>query len=499
MAHFNWAMLTRQKGAPLMGIHFTPHNAVLADVIPFFWEGTYHLFYLKGPGDQTGWPRWQTPWAHLVSTDLIHWREIEIAIPRGLGDAPDGGACFTGSVCEHAGTFHIFYVGYHPGHPDGREQIMHAVSPDLIHWSKVPGPTFRPDPRWYEPGNDWRDPFVFRRPQGDFGMLITASLARPVGILNRGCIGLATSPDLYRWTAQPPFYAPDTYGNMECSDLFELDGRWYLIFSSGYTEYRLAEQMAGPYRAPRRPVFDDGGFYFYAAKTLWDGRRRLLFGWAGDTEGGKDSASPRWGGTLCTPRELVADADGELMTRCPSEVLAAFARPVLGRHNLDHGKVWAGQWSIADDRVRGERLDGWGVQTWPISTETCCVQVTVMPHTPYGRCGLLLRAAADLSAYYAVVVDPGRGELIIERMVPHLSPMGGAWPSQPKVLGRRPIAIEVGHPLLCQAIVSDGLLEVFTGQREVLTVRLCDLADGQFGLFAQEGRADFANLTVSAL
>jgi len=61
------------------------------------------------------------------------------------------------------------------------------------------------------------------------------------------------------------------------------------------------------------------------------------------------------------------------------------------------------------------------------------------------------------------------------------------------------VAQDVILRYICQAIVSDGLLEVFTGQREVLTVRLCDLADGQFGLFAQECRADFANLTVNAL
>jgi beta-fructofuranosidase len=483
-----------------MGIHFSPQNAILADVIPFFWDGVYHLFYLKGADEHMGWPRWQTSWGHLISPNLVDWEEVGIAIPRGCGNDPDGGACFTGSVIEYQGTFHIFYTGYYPGHPGGREQIMHATSGDLIHWKKDPrNPLLLPDSRWYKTHEDWRDPFVFRRTQGDFGMLITASLARPVGLLHRGCIGLAISKNLIDWEPQPPFYTPATHCAMECPDLFEMNGYWYLLFSCGQTEYRLANQIEGPYRVPRRPILDGGGFYFYAAKTAYDGKRRLLFGWAGDTEGGKDSSSPRWGGTLCTPRELLANADGELMVRCPAEVLAAFSRSLLDQGMYNAGKTRVGNWRIEGNRIHGSRLDGWAVHTWSIPTLTCCVQVTVVVHADYGRCGFLLRASEDLSAYYAIVLDPGRGELSIERMIPHLSPMGGAWPSQPKVLAARPVTIRPGRPIDCQVLLSDGILEVFTNRCEVLTARLCDLTDGHFGLFVQECSADFDRLVVTTL
>ena len=46
-------------------LHFRPEGMKAGDVIPFFWKGSYHLFYLKGPD-----------WGHIVSQDLLHWQEL---------------------------------------------------------------------------------------------------------------------------------------------------------------------------------------------------------------------------------------------------------------------------------------------------------------------------------------------------------------------------------------------------------------------------------------
>ena len=70
---------------------------------------------------------------------------------------------FTGSVVEGLGRFHIFYTGDNGANPRGTEFIMHATSPDLIHWTKHPEDMIAPDGIHYKNARsrDFRDPYVF--------------------------------------------------------------------------------------------------------------------------------------------------------------------------------------------------------------------------------------------------------------------------------------------------------------------------------------------------
>ncbi|MCB9785043.1 MAG: family 43 glycosylhydrolase, partial [Candidatus Omnitrophica bacterium] len=107
-------------------LHFQPEETVLGDVIPFFWEGIYHIFYLRGSG-----------WGHISSKDLVHWEELPNAIESGQeADAPDRENCWTGSIVEHGGVFHLFYTGKNSRDPKGDQKVMHATSHDLITWIK---------------------------------------------------------------------------------------------------------------------------------------------------------------------------------------------------------------------------------------------------------------------------------------------------------------------------------------------------------------------------
>src|ERR1700683_665391 len=57
---------------------------------PIFLDGQYHLFFQFNPfGDQWG----HMSWGHAVSTNLLDWQELPVAIPE-----KDGEMAFTGSV-----------------------------------------------------------------------------------------------------------------------------------------------------------------------------------------------------------------------------------------------------------------------------------------------------------------------------------------------------------------------------------------------------------------
>jgi beta-fructofuranosidase len=66
-------------------LFYRPQNAFLADVIPFYWQGEYHLFYLKdwrNPAEHGE----GTPWYHLVTRDFVTFNDLGEALPRGTKD-----------------------------------------------------------------------------------------------------------------------------------------------------------------------------------------------------------------------------------------------------------------------------------------------------------------------------------------------------------------------------------------------------------------------------
>jgi sucrose-6-phosphate hydrolase SacC (GH32 family) len=71
--------------------HFSPQKHWTNDPNGLvFFEGEYHLFFQYNPfGDQWG----HMSWGHAVSRDLLHWKELPVAIPE-----EHGVMIFTGST-----------------------------------------------------------------------------------------------------------------------------------------------------------------------------------------------------------------------------------------------------------------------------------------------------------------------------------------------------------------------------------------------------------------
>jgi len=465
-----------------MPIFYRPQEGVAADFIPFYWDGRYHLFYLRdyrdkakhGPG---------TPWFHLVTDDFVQFHDLGEALARGPAHAQDLWV-FTGSVIEHTGIFHIFYTGHNSNfRGTGRpvEAIMHATSPDLLRWTKDAGFLFCA-PEGYEK-DDWRDPFVFWNEEAEeFWMLIAARKDHGPS-RNRGCVALAASKDLKTWHVRQPFWAPDLYHTHECPDVFRMGQWWYLVYSTFserfVTHYRMSRSPDGPWLAPANDTFD--GRAYYAAKTAGDSERRFAFGWLATRSEDTDAGAWQWGGNLIV-HELVQQPDGTLAVHAPETVLAQFHRPF----RLAPRPV-LGEWSIVGDRISASSIGRFSALTLGEMPRECLVEASMTYSAGTAACGVLLRAQEGLEGYYQVRLEPARGRLVLDR-----------WPrpgDEPFMI-ERPLETSPGRAVKLRVIADGTCLVVYADDHVALSSRMYDHRSGALGLFVTEGEATFSDIFV---
>jgi beta-fructofuranosidase len=285
-----------------------PGDFFVGDCMPFYHDGTFHLYYLldenhhQGKGGLGG-----HQWAHASTRDLVHWEHHPLAL--AIEHEWEASIC-TGSVFYDCGVFYAYYA---TRYPDWSEHLSMATSADGIHFAKSePNPFASPEPP-YRPG-PFRDPIVFRdAASGTYHLLATAELAGYPLPGRGGCLAHFTGGPR-EWRQEGPFYIPGYAGHQpECADYFEWHGWYYLIFSHlGVAHYRMARGPFGSWECPAVDTFDAG--HAVVMKTAaFTGDRRL---------GVAFLASPpphRYAGNAVF-RELIQHADGTLGTRFPSEM-----------------------------------------------------------------------------------------------------------------------------------------------------------------------------------
>src|SRR5438552_1232240 len=74
------------------------------------WKGQYHLFYQYNP---YGSFHAQIHWGHAVSSDLVHWTDLPIALTP-TPERADTEGCWTGCAIDNNGTPTLLYSGVHP-------------------------------------------------------------------------------------------------------------------------------------------------------------------------------------------------------------------------------------------------------------------------------------------------------------------------------------------------------------------------------------------------
>jgi len=463
-------------------MHFKPADGHVGDVIPFYWNREYHAFYLKRQEQRDLY------WAHAVSNDLVHWKELPTAIDLGGPEDPDAKGCWTGSVIEHEGTFHLFYTGHNLNRAKYPPQtVCHATSLDLIRWEKDSlNPVVVPDPSWYE-NDDWRDPFVFWNDEEECYWMLIAARVEDAATPRRGCIAVAKSKNLKDWKVHPPLWAPYLVYAPECPDLFRIGTLWYLVYSNMETRYRRAESLEGPWL--RFPVesFDD--IRFYAAKTLSDGKRRFLLGWIPSQEGESDEGRWEWGGHMALPREIVVQPDRSLGVQCPKEVRGSFREVLIKPGTTVEYEAGTGTWSIENVGLVGGMKDGSAFVGLRRVPSDYFLEATVTLDSSAASAGFMIRMSDRLENGYTLTLEPSAHRAAFRYW--------RTW-GEPQPHVERPLDIRPGQPLECRMIVEGTVFEAFFDDKIAMSARMYNHREGGLFLFVQNGQARFDNLFLAS-
>ena len=314
--------------------HFTPsHNFMNDPNGMVFYKGEYHLFYQYNPEGRV-WGHMS--WGHAISTDMVHWQHLPVAIPEDpkymaySGSAVvdwnnSSGLCKNPDPADHSCLIAIYAAAYkdrqkqHIAYSNdrGRTWTNYASNPVI----DVDAEDFR-DPKvfWYEPQKKW---------------VLVAVLA------DRRKALFFDSTDLKHWNKLSEFGpAGDDAGQWECPDLLELpvegtkETRWVLIINrnpgapAGGTGVRyLVGQFDGKQFTEGESVgskfWADYGKDFYATNSFNDmpqgDPRKIWIGWTSNWLYAKDEPTVLWRGAQSIPRTLaVRQVGGQmLMVQAP--------------------------------------------------------------------------------------------------------------------------------------------------------------------------------------
>lgn len=466
-------------------LHFTPTRHWINDPNGLVWfDGEYHLFYQHNPfGIEWG----HMSWGHAVSTDLLHWQELPVAIAED-----ERVSIYSGSVVvDHANTSGFGsgrtppLVAIYTGclrRPEGGQAQELAYSLDRGRsWTKYPG-----NPVLDLGLRDFRDPKVFwHEPTARWVMVVVLPDARTAQFYG--------SPNLRQWALLSAFAAPfEGDGIWECPDLIEFNvpgegRRWMLkvdVFGghpSGGTGARLffgefdgTHFHAEPEGAPQ---WADFGADFYAALSwahLPPGHPPTWLAWMNCHRYAKHLPTEPWRGAMTLPRELaLRRVAGRLqLLQQPVARLQALRRPGVHR---PAGALQAGQ-----------------VLALPL--HATAYEVAFSIEAASGECGLQVHAGGG--CHVAVGFDAVRNTLFIDRGAGGFCPAGDALYARRHELPCAPPA--PGAPLRLRVLVDACSIEVFAGEGELCLTDQNFPPPGAQGLhgYALGGPAMFGELNA---
>jgi fructan beta-fructosidase len=297
-------------------LHFSPKQHWTNDPNGMiYFDHTYHLFYQYYPNAIVWGPM---HWGHAVSKDLIHWKELPIALyPDSLGYIFSGSAVVdSGNTSGFGKNGRIPLVAIFTHHdPKGEKAGKNNYQNQSLAYSLDGGYTwtkYSGNPVLKNPGiKDFRDPKVMWYGKEKKWIMTLATKDR---------ITFYSSPDLKKWKKESEFgTAIGAHGGVwECPDLFslKLNGKtyWVLIVNinpggpngGSATQYFIGQFDGRKFTpAETKTKWLDYGPDEYAGIT-WNntGATKIFLGWMSNWEYANQVPTKTWRSAMTIPREL---------------------------------------------------------------------------------------------------------------------------------------------------------------------------------------------------
>ncbi|MCF8261202.1 MAG: glycoside hydrolase family 32 protein [Melioribacteraceae bacterium] len=340
----------------------------------FYFEGEYHLFYQHNPfGDKWG----HMSWGHAVSTDMLHWEHLPIALPE-----EDGVMIFSGSAVVDWNNSSGFGEGNQPPivaiysgrrNFDDRQFQCLAYSNDKGRvWVK-----YSNNPVLDIESNNFRDPKVFwYKETKKWVMVLALSIERKVQFYG--------SENLINWDLLSEF-GPEgaVEGVWECPDLFQLpvineEGKKKWVLEVGIGIDSVAGGSGGQYfvgefdgimfspdlnysdennidhiiladrpthKALEKCNWVDYGKDFYAVVSWSDipksDGRRLWLGWMSNWDYAQEVPTAPWRSVMSIPREIRLKKNDQkyFLVQQPVEELKKLRSLILDDSNIDIDEI----------------------------------------------------------------------------------------------------------------------------------------------------------------
>jgi fructan beta-fructosidase len=312
-------------------VHFSPKAKWMNDPNGMvYYKGAYHLFYQHFPGAMVWGPM---HWGHAVSSDLVHWTHLPIALyPDSLGLVFSGSAVVDETNSSGLGTQEspplVAMFTYHSvekekaGRNDYQTQGIAYSIDDGQTWIKYEG-----NPVIKNPGaKDFRDPkVIWHEPTKKWVVVLAV----------KDHTEFWGSTDLKKWSKLSDFgFDYGAHGGVwECPDLIELnDGgekKWVLIVSlnpggpnggSG-TQYFVGDFDGTNFKADTEKEVTswlDYGPDNYAGVT-WSNapnNRKIFMGWMSNWAYAEKVPTSPWRSATTSPRDLsLINIDGRYFVK----------------------------------------------------------------------------------------------------------------------------------------------------------------------------------------
>lgn len=295
--------------------HIQSITGLLNDPNGFVWhDNKWHLFYQWCPWGAVHGLKY---WYHLVSTDLIYWKNLGVCI---MPDREyDNKGAYSGSAMPIGDSLYLYYTGNHRDENWKRKAYTCLAKLKDDGWlEKYPLPLFGPHPGYTE---HQRDPKILHNKDNGKYYIILGAQSKD----KKGRAIVYESEDLlHGWNFAGELKVPgfEDFGDMwECPAIECIDGKDVLIFcpqhlkiqgradSVNHNGYILGNMNWDTLTFTPDGQFHvlDFGFDSYAAEcanNVQDDKKAILIAWMGLPDAYYPTDEENWSGCLTLPREL---------------------------------------------------------------------------------------------------------------------------------------------------------------------------------------------------